>query len=113
MLCFNHLNMHLFAGLNVDFGEHDIIVHERDRSLKVAVIYRHLQVGMNVSVQVVPMTLAQFTATGRPLPLGVSVTDDPAEEGNNDTECYPCIYSIYIEAENLPSILATLKYFHI
>lgn len=71
--------------MNVDFGEDDVSIRERGGSLRVVLTYRRQIHGVNISVQVVPMTLTQFTATGTPLPQGVSLADDPAEEGNQSS----------------------------
>ena len=84
-----------FAGMRFSFGEDDIGIREGEGNLRVVVTSRGLYSG-NVTVEVLPMTLSQFTAAGTPLPHSLSASDDPAEEGNSSYIVIMLIFACYL-----------------
>ena len=69
----------IIAAMEVKFGENDYIVNENDESLTVPIIASQ-DIQENVTIELIPMTLYQFSATGTSLPDNAA-NQDPAEAG--------------------------------
>lgn len=75
-------------GLEVGFGESDILVREDDEFTEVLITSSgNIARGESVVLEVLPLTLDQYVAMNRSIPNIISSNKDPAESGT-----YVCMY---------------------